>query len=290
MRPSLSVILPCHRREALLAECLAALARQTLPADEYEVIVVDDGSPVPLAEGLPDFPGMNLRFARQSQSGPAKARNTGAALAKGSVLAFIDSDCQAEPAWLEHMSRAFRQSPSTTCLAGKTVNALTDNLCSEASQALIDYLFQVFDSDEDGPGFVTSGNMACEAGAFHELGGFSEAFPLAAGEDRYFGFQWTARIGQIRFVPDAVVRHHHALTLPGFFRQHLNYGKGARTCHRLMRDHGQAPPAPQPFRFYRDLLRHPFQLPDRTRFTRLRLSLLMGGSQIANALGFLLGS
>lgn len=287
--PELSVIIPCFGRSHLLGACLEALERQTLDRERFEVIVVDDGSPEPLEENLVPRPGLDLRSHRQAQSGPATARNAGAALARGNLLVFTDSDCRPDPEWLRHLQNAYRLHPAGTCFAGHTVNALRNRPCSEASQHLIDYLFAYFDKAEEEGGFVTSGNMACPAREFHELGGFSDAFRVAGGEDRYFGLQWVARIGPVRLVPEAVIHHHHALGPREFFRQHIRYGKGARTCHRLLRENGETPLPPQPLSFYLGILRYAFGLPDLSLVARLRLSALMGGTQVANVIGFFLG-
>ena len=54
--PRLSVVIPTHNRKAILERCLQALAVQTLPPAEFEVIVVDDGSSDGTPEALPPVP------------------------------------------------------------------------------------------------------------------------------------------------------------------------------------------------------------------------------------------
>ena len=68
------------------------------PADRREIIVVDDASTPPLIEVLNDLP---IRLLRQERNiGQSAARNLAAAMASGTILAFIDNDCVAEPGWL----------------------------------------------------------------------------------------------------------------------------------------------------------------------------------------------
>ena len=106
-----SVVIPCLNRERLLFECFRALSEQTLARERFEVILVDDMSPKPL-EGVVERArhelGLNIRYARtRVRRGPAPARNLGASLATGQILAFTDSDCRPGPDWLAKGLAAF---------------------------------------------------------------------------------------------------------------------------------------------------------------------------------------
>jgi glycosyltransferase involved in cell wall biosynthesis len=87
--PNISVIIPAYNRGHLIAETLRSLLAQTLPAEE--IIVVDDGSTdntVAVAESF----GPPVKVVCRSNGGPAAARNTGFACAKGEFIHFFDSD------------------------------------------------------------------------------------------------------------------------------------------------------------------------------------------------------
>ena len=102
---AVSVVVPTYRGARRVARLLEELEHQTLPADRFEVVVVDDASPEGL--DLPDVPG-HLRVLRQAQNGgPAVARNTGLAVARGTVVAFTDDDCSPDPTWLEELLAGF---------------------------------------------------------------------------------------------------------------------------------------------------------------------------------------
>src|SRR5919198_5805523 len=93
-----SVIVPARNAAATIGRTLEALAAQDFP-QEYEVIVVDDGSTddtVAVAEAAPG----PVTVRRQEQRGPGEARNLGAQHARGEVLAFTDADCFPERGWL----------------------------------------------------------------------------------------------------------------------------------------------------------------------------------------------
>lgn len=242
------MIVPTHGRPGPLARLLDSLSRQSLRADRVEIIVVDDGSPSgrrPDGGMLP--PG--ARLVRQPRQGPAVARNTGASLATGRLLAFVDDDCIAEPGWLESLFAAHLAHPHAL-LGGSTRNGLPENLFADVAESLLGF----FDEDERRAGlplsFVASNNIACARAAFARIGGFDTDYPLAAGEDRAFCRSWRERIGELRRVPDAHMLHCHPHDLPSFWRQQRNYGRGAALFH--------ATPAAVPSAFGAEMSLEPF--------------------------------
>ena len=281
--PLLSVVIPTYRRPDQLARCLEALADQDYAADRYEVIVVDDGSPEP-AEGVVSRFADDGRFevVRQPNAGPATARNTGAARARGALIFFTDDDCAPEPGWLRTLAEAHDACPEAA-LGGSTTNALDRNPYSAASQLLIDYLYGYFNADPEAARFVASNNFAVPAVGFHDAGGFANDFPLAAGEDRELCDRWVAQGRAMRFVPAARVDHYHGLSFRRFVRQHFGYGRGGYQFQVSRAERGSETRI-EPLRFYSELLWYPF--------TRLPLgraavtSALFFVTQVANAAGF----
>lgn len=89
----LSVIIPYYNADKWIGRMLDSLLKQDLSAEEYEVIVVDDGSksePKVLEEYAAHY--ANIRYIRQKNSGPGGARNTGIKNAQGEYIFFCDSD------------------------------------------------------------------------------------------------------------------------------------------------------------------------------------------------------
>jgi glycosyltransferase involved in cell wall biosynthesis len=89
----ISVIIPTYNREPHLERTFASVFAQHLPCDE--LIVIDDGSTdrtVALVERLAGTAPVPIRLLRQENQGAAAARNLGIRAAKGTLLAFLDSD------------------------------------------------------------------------------------------------------------------------------------------------------------------------------------------------------
>jgi hypothetical protein len=109
LRP-LSVIVPVHDGSATLARALTAILASALPRHDYELIVVDDGS----SDGSPEiaarYADTVVRLAGR-RCGPAYARNRGAELAQGDVLAFVDADAMVRPDTLPRMLKVLADHP-----------------------------------------------------------------------------------------------------------------------------------------------------------------------------------
>ena len=133
-----SVIVPTYDRPAHIAACIAALRRIERPGGTIEIVIVNDGGSA-LPTGTPTTAtGCVVRVIEQANAGPATARNTGAMMARGELLAFTDDDCRPEPGWLTAFDAALRAQPDALA-GGRTLNAI-DSLFAEASQLLADFV------------------------------------------------------------------------------------------------------------------------------------------------------
>lgn len=93
-QPKISVVIPTYNRDAILRETLSQLTRQTLSADEFEVIVSDDGSSDGTRAVVESFSGrlrIVYRFQEDLGNRASVARNAGARMATAPVLCFIDA-------------------------------------------------------------------------------------------------------------------------------------------------------------------------------------------------------
>ncbi|MGI8995339.1 MAG: glycosyltransferase family 2 protein, partial [Pyrinomonadaceae bacterium] len=281
-QPFFSIIIPTYSRREQLSACLQSLTRLDYPRDRFEVIVVDDGSETPPIAPVALFQDrLNLTLLTQPHAGPATARNTGAAQAKGDFLVFTDDDCAPAPDWLQTLAARFASAPDHA-IGGQTLNALHDNLYSTASQALINYLYAYYNAVPGKAVFFTSNNLALPAGRFRAIGGFDTRFLLAAGEDRELCDRWLNHGYPMTFAPEVVVYHAHALTLRSFGRQHFNYGRSAFHFHRVRARRREAGIKVEPLSFYLNMLRRSLV----RGWRGLWPAVLLAVSQLANAAGF----
>lgn len=281
--PFFSVVIPTYNREEKLARCLNSVAGLDYSPDHFEVIVVNDGgaAPATLAGYLGRDP--EVRLINQKHSGSAAARNTGAAQASGEFLAFTDDDCAPDTQWLTALAQSLRTWPDHL-IGGRTLNALPQNVFSTASQLLASYVYSYYNRNPNDAHFFASNNMALSAERLRAFGGFDSTYTRTAAEDRDLCDRWRYHGYRMTYAPDAVVHHAHDLTLRAFWRQHFNYGRGARQFRYARSLRHQKPIRLEPPPFYTNMLRYAFAHPGSHRPVVLALLLIL--SQAANAAGF----
>jgi len=253
-----SIIVPTYNRPGQLSACVAALARLDYPRDQFEVIIVDDGSAQLPDAGIASIRDrLNLKVLRQANAGPGAARNRGANRARGRILAFTDDDCTPHADWLRKLEVRYASAPDPVIIGGTVLNALPDNRYARASQLIVDVGYAYHNSDPDRARFFTANNLALPADHFHELGGFDVTFGTTASEDRELCGRWQHRGYRMIYAPEVVVDHAHTLTWRTFCRQHFNYGRGAVRLQQARVRQGWQLFSPDPH-YYRILLQAPF--------------------------------
>jgi glycosyltransferase involved in cell wall biosynthesis len=281
--PSVSVVIASHRGPERVGACLEGLAAQDYPRDRFEVVVVDDGSPVPLAPRVEEFATeLRVNAHRQDNAGPAAARNAGAWRATGELVAFTDDDCLPASDWVRRLVEALFAQPGA--LAGGTVrNLLHHDPYAEATHGLVAFLDERY-GDDSARRFFTSSNIAVSRAEFLAVGGFDETFPVPGGEDRELCERWSAEGRPLARAPHAVVWHAHAMTFRSFVRQHRNYGRGAYQVRRRRTAGDDRGISPEPIGFYLRLIADPFgRLPVGPA---LRQSALLAVTQLATVAGY----
>lgn len=117
----ISAIVCTYKRPDYLRHALVSLCRQTLPRDEYEIIVVDNAVEAETQQVVEDFQDgtLNLRYVPEQTVGLSRARNAGLNAAVAPYVAFLDDDARAERSWLEALVNAFEQtSPAPAAVGG----------------------------------------------------------------------------------------------------------------------------------------------------------------------------
>jgi glycosyltransferase AglI len=233
--PLVTVVVPTHNGEGSLPRLLDALGRQTAPVELFEVLVVDDCSEDASAAIVEASPHARLIRAPE-RGGSYVARNRGVAEARGSVLAFTDTDCLPAEGWIEAGCAAI-QADGADVVAGHVEVPLGQKPTTAALLDFTRYLDQQRHVDEHG--FGATANLWVRREVLERVGPFNER--LTTGGDLEFGNR-VARSGfELRYAPDVVVEHQprsraRQLALKGYriglgtaeHRRHAN----AQTRHR----------------------------------------------------------
>jgi glycosyltransferase involved in cell wall biosynthesis len=167
-RPFVSVIVPHYDDLAALSKCLDDLGRQSWPRSHFEIIVADNRSPQG-GEAVAAVIAGRARLVSVEERGAGPARNGGAAVAKGTILAFTDSDCRPAPGWLAAGVLAL----ATFDIVGGRVRVLVDDphrmTSAEAFEAVFAFNNEAYVTKKR---FTGSGNLFCPRVVFQAVGGF----------------------------------------------------------------------------------------------------------------------
>lgn len=219
---SFSVIVCTRNGAAGIRRCLDGISKLRPGAEE--VIVVDDGSEDGTSEIVRKrFP--EVKLLRLPPSGLSAARNAGAALASGEILAFTDDDCVPDFEWLGRLDRAFIEEgvgaaggPNLAPGPGSRAEAVVAAAPGAPSHVLVNDT-----RAEHLPGC----NLAVRAVAFRKVGGFDADFHTA-GDDVDFCWRLDQAGYGLAFVPGAFVWHSRRPSLRAFLKQQVGYGKAER--------------------------------------------------------------
>jgi glycosyltransferase involved in cell wall biosynthesis len=161
----ISCIVPVFNGERYLKEALDSILAQSYR--RLEIIVADDGSTDKTAAVVATF-GEQVRYFRQSNHGPAAARNCGIRLAAGEFVAFLDADDLWHPQKLQRQLERFQRRPELDYCVTHVENFWVPELQDEAAR------YRDHRISKPLPGYVTGTLMARRA-VFQRIGTFNAA-------------------------------------------------------------------------------------------------------------------
>lgn len=215
----ISVVICTRNGSRTLSKCLESLKALNYP--DYEVLLVDDGSTDATPEIAKGF--SFVKYHRQEPAGLSVARNRGAELATGSVVAYTDDDCIAHADWLLHLSHAFAYE-GVIAAGGPNIPPPPRNRVERVVAAAPGAPAHVLLNDTEAE-HLPGCNLAIRKDALNAIGGFTADF-TTAGDD--VDICWRLREhggrGSLRFVPGAMVWHHRRLTIRAYLKQQRGYG------------------------------------------------------------------
>lgn len=239
--PRISVVVCTRERPAQLRVCLSLLAGQHYP--NFEVIVVDNAPETTAVRALVASLGESeFRYVVEPRLGLSRARNTGASIASGDVIAFLDDDEEPDAFWLAALARGFARDDDVGCVTGLILPARLDTeaelLFEQLGGHSMGRAFRPATFAKAGPQsplyplppFGAGGNMAFRRDALSRIGNFDVALgagtPARGGEDTLALTLVLLAGYRIAYEPAAFVRHHHYRDFAGLARQLNGYGVG----------------------------------------------------------------
>jgi len=230
--PRISVVIPTRDRSGKILHCLHSLTRQSFK--DLEVVVVDDGSQDDTQSQLETFTAehreLNLQVIHHPfPRGANPSRNEAIRASRGSLIAFLDDDCAAEPLWLEKLQEPFAHE-AVAAASGHVENVALSNIWERF------FIGQHRVSSRDVNGIlvanrIVAGNLLVRADFLdNTLDEDRAAIPKdvatsARGDEEGLRIKLLRAGKLIAHVPDAVCLHDHPYRFNTFCRQAFKSGR-----------------------------------------------------------------
>lgn len=224
-KPNISVLVASYNHRDGLELCLDSLDKQTLPRDQYEVVVVLDGSTDGSRQMLDKKKyTFHLNIIEQRNKGKAIALNHAASSSNGTLLVIIDSDVVVDESFLEVHLKAHERAEVVVGpipLSDKSpVNFLSDGVREWAE----DYDHRI--REMGGPQKcvdIFGANLSISRMNFDKIGGYRE--DLIRSQDLHFGKKILDAKLSVLFSPEAIAYQYYDKTIPRFFKDWYLFGK-----------------------------------------------------------------
>jgi glycosyltransferase involved in cell wall biosynthesis len=225
--PRVSVVVPTFNRCASLRRLLDALAAQTFPVTDFEVVVVDDGSTDGTNQMLERLnPSYTLRRLWQANCGPALARNRGVAAAHGELIVFLDDDVVPLPELLAEHVAAHGDASDLVVIGPMSPPSDWHRpvwVRWEEEMLLAQYRAMLAGEYPCTARQFYTGNASLPRARFLDAGGFDGTFRRA--EDVELAYRLRDRGARFLFSPRADVKHFASRSFAAWCRTPYQYGR-----------------------------------------------------------------
>ncbi len=242
---SISVVICTYNRASYIQDAMESLVTQTLDKTAFEVIIVNNNSTDHTQQVCLDFlrahPDYDFQYLNEPKQGASFARNTGAALAKGQLLCFMDDDAVAGKDYLERIVYFFESHPDAGGLGGKIIPKYIPAEPAWMSYYVssmvgnFDYsdTVEVFSPNK----YPLESNMIIRKADFDAISGFNTALPGVVGTLRIGGegkdfFMRLKALGRVIYYDPAIVVQHvvevSKLTPEYLYRVASGMGRGEK--------------------------------------------------------------
>ena len=238
--PRISAVVCAYNAAAVLRDCVDSVMDQITPADQYEVLLIDNNSndrSCDVIRDLKEAYGSRLKVLTELRPGLSAARNLALAEADSDLIAFVDADAIVESTWLNGLLAAFAKHPRAAVVGGRIEVQWDDPKPGWWDDRLDEAMGHFSPHDEDCvlqyPQFPYGGNFAVRTDAVRAVGNFEvklgrKGEQLLAGEEGELCLRLEEAKWEIHYTPTAVI-HHRAtadrLTRRFILRRAFNHGR-----------------------------------------------------------------
>ena len=239
MNIKVSVIICTYNRVQFLPEAFDSLAAQTLPSENFEIIVVDNNSQDNTTEVCLAFqqtqPSINFRYILETNQGLSFARNRGINEAQSKLLVFIDDDAIPEKEYLHNIVHFFETTPDAAAAGGR----IYPRFESKRPDWLPDILISLVSAIDLGDNvclfkkkFPIGANMILRKETIDKYGSFNvnlgrRGNNMEGAEEKDLFFRIMGDGGKVYYIPNAIVHHFipdKRLSFEFFCRQAIGIG------------------------------------------------------------------
>lgn len=226
----ISIVVPIHNSERYIADCVKSLLSQEYPAENYEIIMVDNNSIDASAEIVRRYP--RVKLVSEDKQGAYAARNRGLRDAMGGIIAFTDSDCVPSSDWLKEIELAMSD-PAVGIAVGShglDRNSFFLSMLEDYENEKNNY---IFNSEIKDLYYGYTRNMAIRKKLFDEIGLFIER---ARGADVVFVRRCVDRYScdVVHYSPKVQVRHMEIDKLSKYFQKISIYGNSSQQYRQIV--------------------------------------------------------
>jgi len=222
----LSIIIPCYKSESTLAECLDSILAQDLDHSDFEVIVVESGTPT--STGSEHKTGNMTFLKREGQLFAGEARNLGAKVARGEFLLFIDADMTLSPRALKKTVDKLKSNPQQVIAAAIDV-LQEDRRVISMAELFFEFSEVTRFSNRKPRNWLPSYFLGLSAPEFHKHQGFSS---LRSSQDVELTWRLYREGCQLALAHDILVFHRSQAGLKDLLRKAYRFGRAAILLRR----------------------------------------------------------
>lgn len=229
-----SVVIPLYNRTQYIRRAIDSVLAQTY--SNFELIVVDDGSTDGSSDVVRLYADARIRLITQENAGECAARNRGVAEANTKWVAFLDSDDEWMPKFLE---RAVGLATTHSSLVAVFTNiaSFRDNtpwlVCPFSESCVLENYF-AFSIKNLGRG-ITSSSVLVRKQRLKDIGGFPDGIHRSGDTDTWLRL---ALLGEVGCVPEELAIYHNEVTGSGTLWPEPFFPEGVKTLRRLRAEDG----------------------------------------------------